>query len=259
MKTHRASWARSAGGAATLSIVGAAGLALAAPGFAQEERPSPADVMVARQDRKPILEKQDVERLREKCGGHGDGHAIVCSKEDARDPEVRAIVAKTNAQVHETLADVKLDRREMARIRKSVEKAEKEQSRAMREAEKAMADARIHVIPLEDRERLAHMESALAHARAQLKRMDAHRIRADAMRSAMAAARVRLPRHVLTPLEVREIEAAIEEAGRQIERIEIHIDMPDLEHDHFAPPAPRAPRSPPAPHGAPEPPLTPIG
>jgi beta-lactamase regulating signal transducer with metallopeptidase domain len=252
MKKHRSSWARSAGGAAALSLVAAAGLALAAPGFAQEERPVPVDVVVATKNHQPIIEEQDVDRLRVKCSDRGDSEAIVCSDEEARDPEVRAIVAKTKARVYERLPDAKLKRRDMANVRKAVEKARKEHSRAMREAEKAMAEGQIHAMAAHDEERMAHMERALAHARAHLQRIDVHRIRADAMRTAMVATRARLPRHVLTSIEMREIEAAMEEAGRELERIEIHIDMPELDRHPFSPPPP------PAPPVAPQPPMPPI-
>ena len=248
MKKHRASWARTAGGAAALSIVGAAGLALATPGFA-EERPAPVDVVMAAQDRQPIIAPQDVQRLREKCGGQGDSDAIVCSDEEARDPEVRAIVEKTKDRVRERVAHVKLNRKDMAKIRKSVEKAHKEHGRAMRDAEKAMGEARVHVMEMERGERMAHMERALAHARQHLQRIDVHRIRSDAMRSAMAATRVRIPRHVLTPVQVREIEAAMEEASKDFERMEVDLRMHHL--DDLEPP------SPPEPHLPPEPPLPP--
>jgi beta-lactamase regulating signal transducer with metallopeptidase domain len=244
MKKHRASWARTAGGAAALSIVGAAGLALATPGFA-EEQPAPVDVVMATQNHQPIIAPQDVQRLREKCGGQGDSDAIVCSDDEAKDPEVRAIVEKTKERVRRRVADVKLSRKDMAEIRKSVEKAQKDQGRAMKEAEKAMAEARVHVMLAERGERMAHMERALAHAREHLQRIDVHRIRAEAMRSAMAATRVRLPRNVLTPAQVREIEAAMEQAHEELEQMEVELEAADIDDEDLPPPPPPLPSPPP--------------
>ena len=255
MKKHRASWARTAGGAAALSLVAAAGLAVATPGFAQEEQAAPVDVVMAAPDRHPVIAREDIQRLREKCGGpeeRGRG-AIICSGDEARDPEVRAIVAKTKTRVRERLSHAKLTRKDRARIRKFIERAQDEHRRGMEEAHRALAQARVHVFRIERGEHLAGMEKALERARFHIRELDMDRIRMQAMRSAMLATRVHLPRHVLTPAQVREIEAAMDEARSELDRIEVDIDVPELDEERVAPPAP------PAPHRMqpPQPPLPP--
>ena len=259
MKKHRASWARSAGGAAALSLVGAAGLALATPGFAQEERREPVDVVMAAPGRDPVIAREDIERLREKCGGPEERQrgAIVCSGAEARDPEVRAIVAKTKARVRERISHARLSRKDRAEIRRSIERAHKDHRRGMEEAHRALADSRMHIMQIERGEHLAEMEKALERARIHIQRIDTDRIRAQAMRSAMMATRIHLPRHVLTPAQVREIEAAMEEARSELDRIEVDVDLRDLDEDEGAPPAPPAPPRILAPHLPPRPPLAP--
>ncbi len=115
MKKHRASWARTAGGAAALALIGAAGLAVATPGFAQEDEAIPPEVIVNTPAQEPIIARQDIERLRVKCGERSqrNGDAIICSDSEARDPEVRAIMEKTRARVRERVAEAKFDRKEM--------------------------------------------------------------------------------------------------------------------------------------------------
>ncbi len=233
MKKHRASWARTAGGAAALSLVGAAGLALATPGFAHEERVAPAEVVMNTQSRDPIIAREDVERLREKCGGREErrGRAIVCTNEEAKDPEVRAIVEKMKARVQERVAHVqldrkamKLDRKQIEKVRKSAREAAKEHRRAMKEADKALAESRVHMFGIERGEYRAEVEKALAHARLHLDRVRVEMPRIQAMRMAMAPLRVHLPRHMLSPEQVRDIEAALEKARVEVERVEVHVD-----------------------------------
>jgi beta-lactamase regulating signal transducer with metallopeptidase domain len=240
MKKHRASWTRTAGGAAALSLVGAAGLALATPGFAHEERAAaPAELLVNAGGQAPIIARQDVERLREKCAsGEERRGAIVCSSAESRDPEVRAIVEKTRKRVKERVAQVrldrkatKLDRKEMAEIRKSVAKARVEHRAAMKEAHKALAESRVQMFRVERGEHRAEIERALAHARIHIDRMKAERPRIHAMRMAMVPVRVHLPRHVLTPEQVSEIKAAMAKAQKEIERIEIDIDPSEIEEE----------------------------
>lgn len=259
MKKHRASWARSAGGAVALSLVGAAGLAVATPGFAQEERAVPVDVVVATPERAPVIGREDIERLREKCDGPGERArgAIICSSDEAKDPEVRAIVARTKARVRDRLAHSKLSRKDRAEIRRSIERAHREHRRGMEDAHRALAESRVHIMRIERGEHLADMERALDRARVEIRRIDTNRIRADAMRHAMLAARVHLPRHVLTPAQVREIEEAMAEARHELDQIEVDVDLSERHEHEAAPPSPPAPPRVPAPRAAPQPPLPP--
>ncbi|HEX8535426.1 MAG TPA: M56 family metallopeptidase [Allosphingosinicella sp.] len=259
MKKHRASWVRSAGGAAALALVGAAGLAVATPGFAKEERAEPVDVVMATQGREPVIAREEIERLREKCGTPRERErgAIVCSGDEAKDPEVRAIVAKTKERVRERISHARLSRKDRAEIRRSIERAQKDHRRGMEEARRALADSRVHIVRLERGEHLAEMEKALERARLHIQRIDTDRIHAQAMRSAMLATRVHLPRHVLTPAQVREIEAALAEAGKELDRIEVDVNLRDLDDDEAAPSAPRAPVRIIVPRAAPQPPLPP--
>jgi beta-lactamase regulating signal transducer with metallopeptidase domain len=236
MKKHRASWSRTAGGAAALSLVAAAGLALATPGFAHEERVAPPEVVMNTQSRDPIIAREDVERLREKCAsGEERRGAIVCSSAESRDPEVKAIMEKTRARVKERVARVqldrkamKLDRKQIEKIRKSARKAGKEHRDAMKEAHKALAKSRVHMLMIERGEHLAEMEKALAHARIHLDKMRVEMPRIHAVRLAMAPIRIRLPREVLTPEQVREIQVAIEKAQKEAGRIEVEVDHDEI-------------------------------
>ena len=92
MKQHRSSKARNLGGAASLALLGGAGLALAAPGLDAEERPA-GPVVAAAVGPGALIAPADLSKLQEKCGS-GTG-ALVCTREEAEDPEVRAIVEKT--------------------------------------------------------------------------------------------------------------------------------------------------------------------
>jgi beta-lactamase regulating signal transducer with metallopeptidase domain len=239
MKKHRASWTRTAGGAAALSLVAAAGLALATPGFAQQEPTAPAEVLMNRKGQNPIIAREDVERLREKCAsGEERGGAIVCSSAETRDPEVRAIVEKTRKRVKERVAHVtldrkamKLDRKELAKIRKSVAKARIEHREAMKEARKALAESRVQMFRIERGEHRAEMERALAQARIHIDRMKVDMPRIHAMRMAMAPVRVHFPRQVLAPEQIREIEAAMAKAHQKVERIEIRVHPRGIEED----------------------------
>ena len=92
MKQHRSSGLRTAGGLASLSLAGVAGLALGGPGFAHEQPPAIQVVRTA-PGAQAAIAPTELARLSEKCGG-GGGAAIVCTGKDSKDPEVRRILNK---------------------------------------------------------------------------------------------------------------------------------------------------------------------
>ena len=245
MKQHRASWARTIGGAASIGLFAVAGLALAAPGFAQREQSGQVVVNEPRQD--PIISKADVARLREKCGRDEDAGSasIVCSEEEASDPEVKAIMSRTMKRV-ERKVDEALD---AAKIEEKVAKAASASASAAaridvrreeaveRAAEAAATERVVKLHGPEHRERMreavrrAHEQIARAHipdheaeisralavAQTQLASIDVDAITRDAIRSAQKS--LRAVRVHLSPEERAELHREIAEA-----RAEAHAE-----------------------------------
>ena len=249
MKKHRASWARTGGGVAVISALGVAGFAVATPGFA-EERAEVRVVANSPQERDPVIAREDIARLREKCGAReqDNGDAIVCSSDEAKDPEVRAIMDKTMKRVKERVEDAKLSRSEMRRIRRSAEKASRRAHRieidSRKEHAKALADSHKHIILIERGEHMEVAREALERARIEIARMDHHKIRRDALAS-LSAARVIEHHGGMTRKERERLREALDEARREIENMEIDIRIPEVMHFDLDVPEPPEPPEPP--------------
>jgi beta-lactamase regulating signal transducer with metallopeptidase domain len=197
MKEHRASWTRTFGGAVSIAMVAALGMALATPGFAQEEQAAAAQVVLNEPGGEPLISKADIARLREKCGGSGRSKDMInCSDEEARDPEVRAIMDRT-----------------MKRVEAHVEKAVDEAKIEERVARATAALAEVNV-----EKDLAHARAAELRAR-DLARIDNPRHR-EHVREAVQHAQVRLA-HVDMGAHEAQIEHAIHIAHKQLASIDI--------------------------------------
>jgi beta-lactamase regulating signal transducer with metallopeptidase domain len=242
MKKHRASWTRNAGGAATLGLVGATGLALASPGFAEQSRGHiPVDVVVAAKDRSPIIAPAEIQRLREKCGGGERKDApIVCSDDESRDPEVRAIVEGAKKKAKARVADARLSVREATVAKAQVEKSTIAQQDALAQAREALREsapaAEAQKAARESLEeaseamshhheaRAVEIEKALAQARSHLHRVQLDRSRM--IRATMVRTRIHLPHGTLNADHRRRIEAAIERANKRLGDVHLVIDNP---------------------------------
>jgi beta-lactamase regulating signal transducer with metallopeptidase domain len=284
MKQHRAGWARTLGGAASLAVLAAAGLAVGTPSFAQREA-GERSLVAANNHRDPIISKADIERLRAKCGGDESGTSVICSKEEARDPEVQAIMKRTNERVH---AHVKEATRHIdaARISARVEQATAGIAAARAEAaaeavaermerfDRSEVDERIEEAMERTRERHAeyegehrlHVREAIEGARRQLALIDVDAIRRSALASAQAA--IQVSQHALSRREQaelrremaqmrveisREVAAGLRDAQRELDR-----ELRALPPRPPAPPAPPSFRAPPAPPAPPLPPAPPV-
>ena len=228
MKKHRASWARTAGGAAALCLIGILGAAVATPGFAHPDRVA-ADVIMATQDRQPIIEQRDIDRLREKCGDRDGDTAIVCSDDKSRDPEVRAIVERTKKRVKAHIERTMPSKKQLEKMIKSAEQARiqvqrvdvdrqvEEAHEAMEESEIVLSESGLHS---EDAHR------ALQHARIQLARIDTDMIHREAMAAAMAA-RLHIDHPPLSPEDMAELQQDLAKARREMEqaRLEMRREM----------------------------------
>lgn len=182
MKQHRASWARTIGGVLSVALVGAAALAFASPSFA-EEQPA-AQVVVNKGGADPIIEKRDIETLRAKCGGEKDRDAIVCDDDEAKDPEVRAIMARTRKRVDERVGEA------MARAQESLKavRLDREQHRAAaRRAKEAQARAEKQVARFSSIDGETPAKEALERAREQLAQLDEARHEANVARAVALA------------------------------------------------------------------------
>ena len=243
MKQHRASWARTIGGAASVAVLGFAGLALATPVLAQDERGEAAQIVVDRGGEDPVISKTDIALLREKCGqdeNSGRG-SVVCSDEEARDPEVRAIMDRTMKRVDRHVERATRKAIDAAKIKERVGKAIATVARADGERQAAIAheqvqQARNHLVRFNSDVHREHVRQSLERAREQLARLDgreheahvrraleiAHRqvatidveaITQSALRSAEAGLRV--VRVGLSPEELADLRREIAEARQE--------------------------------------------
>ncbi len=244
MKTHRASALRTTGGIAALAVLLAGGISLSSPGRTEGKR----DVIVNAPVGSPLISDKDVATLREKCGG--EGQAIVCSGAEAKDPQVRKIMARTEKRVREHVKAAVPSKREMAEIRKSVEAATKEIERIDfdaigRNAREAAAQAQKATAALNE-EHLVDVQEALAEARED--HADVHKIRAEALREAhkardealknamieirMAHAEARAERNAAIRIAIAQAKRAMDEVKfDHLEDIHVEIEN-DLDHSH---------------------------
>ena len=243
MKQHRASWGRTLGGVASVAMLGFAGLALATPVLAQDERGEHGQIVVERGRGDSIISNTDIARLREKCGQDEDSGrgSVVCSDEEARDPEVRAIMDRTMKRVERHVEKVTRRAVDAAKIEARVAKAAAAIAQADHERHAARAHAKVqqardqmvrfdtdvhreHVRQSLERARrqLAHLDSgnheaqirhALEIAHRQVASIDVEAITRDALQSAEAGVRVRRVR--LSPEELAEVRREIAEARRE--------------------------------------------
>lgn len=245
MKQHRASWARTLGGAASVAVLGLAGLALATPVLAQEERGESGQVVVNRGGKDPIISKTEIARLREKCGKDEDsgGGMVVCSDGEARDPEVRAIMSRTKKRVERRVEMATRKAIDAAKIEAEVAKANAVIAGMDHQRQSAIAHEQVHqarerMVRLEApehreqvrrsleraRKQLAHLDrrdhqaqirQAVEIAHRQVARIDVEAITRDALRSAEAGLKVARVR--LSPEELAELRREIAEARREAE------------------------------------------
>jgi bla regulator protein blaR1 len=223
MKQHRGGWGRALGGAATVLAVGATGLALSSPSLARPEPQARVVMAAAAAAQAPIITEQEIRTLREKCG-EGQSGAIVCD-DDNRDPEVRAIVDKTVKRAEARVAEAMPSPERMAEIEAAVAKAQEavariDHAKIDAQVREAMEKSRVHIVRAEQIRNDPRIREALR--RAQVVHVDASRQAAIA--SAVAAARAHAARTAITPEQMAEIHAAIDEARRAMEDIDIDID-----------------------------------
>lgn len=174
MKQHRASWARTFGGAASIGLVGAAGLVFATPGFAE---PEPRQIVMAERGAEPVISRSDVATLRAKCGGDEKaGRSITCSGEEARDPQVRSIMDRTMVRARQRAEEAASRAVEARSIHNRVAERTAELRRIDRNgrAQRARATAqRREQLPEINRAELrASLEESLGRVREQLARLD---------------------------------------------------------------------------------------
>jgi hypothetical protein len=223
LKEHRATRARTLGGAAAVGVLLAGGLALSSPGFAREEAPRAIVrpiILKAAANQAPIITDQEIDTLVEKCAsaqGERDVRkrgVIVCDNGKAvDDPEVRRIVGKA------------LDRAKV-----QVRAAELTAEQAEKIAEATEHAARIE--PVEMERHMKHAREALEAARVTLASADFRKTRMVAMEAALAGARVSVARARLSPEQFAEIEAALAEARADMD--EDFADQMDRLHEHLS-------------------------
>lgn len=224
LKEHRASRARTLGGAAAVAVLLAGGLALSSPGFAREEAPARATirpiVLKAAANQAPIITKEEIETLVERCASSEEARdrskrgVIVCDNGKAvDDPEVKRIVGKAleRAQVHVRSAEL------------SAEQAERITDAAIERA--------VRIEPVEMERHMKHAREALEAARVTLASSDFRKTRAIAMESALAGARVSVARGRLAPELLADIESALAEARAEMD--EEFADEMDKLHEHL--------------------------
>jgi beta-lactamase regulating signal transducer with metallopeptidase domain len=178
MKQHRASWGRTLGGAASVVILGLAGLALATPVLAQGGRGEGGQIVVDRGGQHPIISKTEIARLREKCGQDEDSGrgSVVCSDEEARDPEVRAIMDRTMKRVERHVEKVTRKAIDEAKIDERVAEATAAVGRTDHERHGAMARGQVqqlrdHMVGFDADGHREHVRQSLDRAREQLSRI----------------------------------------------------------------------------------------
>ncbi len=104
----------------------------------------------------------------------------------------------------------------------------------MKEARRALEHARPELLRIQSGEHRAEIEKAMAHAREQMKVVRFEKIHSEAIRTAMAQARinadrVRFVHHGIGPEKRAEIQAALDHAQKELERFEVEVHVPDIE------------------------------
>ncbi len=243
MKQHRASWGRTLGGVSSLALAGAAGLLFATPGFAEAE---PRQLVVAKQSAGPVISPAELAELRVKCGRDEapapGGASIVCSPEEARDPEVRAIMNGAMARVERKVEEATRRAIDASKIRERVARAVEplpvkhdEHARlaveAARKAQEAghefdraamsakladsLARVRAQLARLDHGKRDREIGTVLTIERKRFATVDVEKIHADALRGAHLAL-ARVPH--LSAEDMTEIQREVDEARREAQR-----------------------------------------
>ncbi|HEY1145418.1 MAG TPA: M56 family metallopeptidase, partial [Allosphingosinicella sp.] len=190
MKQHRGGWGRTAGGIAALALVGTAGLALSSPGIAKPDRDAaPRLVLRTGENQASFIDAAELATLKEKCGRKDDGGQVIfCDDKAAADPEIRAIMARTDKKIRDHVAASMPTAAEMAAIEASIAKAQ------------AVVAAMPPVLPVAPvppvppvppvAPNMAHVEAAMARAHAAMARAEVDRTRHMAIaRAALERAR----------------------------------------------------------------------
>lgn len=251
MKSHRGGWARTMGGVAALSVFGAGGLLLSTPGAAQDEARAPR-VVPARIGVEPIIDKKDIATLRAKCGrgdkARRDG-SIVCDDSEAADPEVKAIMARTEKRVREHVEAAMPSEAELKRIEVKAAEAvaraheavaavpaiDVEQRARIHEAvAKAQAAARVdrahiiaqaqHAARADHARAIAQAHEAARHARVRMVHVDTEAIR----RATLASVQATLP--ALRAEQLQELQASLAEMRRDLAEAAIERQRDAAEH-----------------------------
>jgi hypothetical protein len=228
MKEHRATLRRNLGGSVALSALLAGGLIFAGPGFAQEEAPPEANILLAERGKPtPIISDAEIATLQEKCGEssvtvQSGGRTMICGNgKVVSDPEVRRIVRETlkRAEVEVHRAEVQAVKAE--EIARSVERATREVSRIdvarqAREAARAVAQAQAQIkkIQLVDHKAV----KALAEARVQLAAVNVDAVRAVAVAVPARKIHVKMSRAPMTPEEHAELQRELAEMREEMRR-----------------------------------------
>ena len=228
MKNHRATKARTAGGAAALAILAAGGLALSSPGFAQRDEVGEVVVAAVEKDG-PMITAAEQATIREKCGEgapaqggialRGRDGVLLCDNGNAvDDPDVRAIVATVTERARTRVASAMAQPEVVAAIEGRAAERAQAAARSIDTAKvrEAVARARAEV-----RVDMAEVRKAMASARAQahasIAAIDVDSIRADAARAAQASARAHVAHRAFTAEHRAEVEAALAEARADME------------------------------------------
>ena len=225
LKEHRASRARTLGGAAAVAVLLAGGLALSSPGFAREEAPARATirpiVLKAAANQAPIITKEEIDTLVERCASSDEARdrskrgVIVCDNGKAvDDPEVKRIVGKALERAQTQVRSAQL----------SAEQAERITDAAIERA--------VRIEPVEMERHMKHAREALEAARVTLASSDFRKTRAIAMESALAGARVSVARGRLAPELLADIETALAEARAEMD--EEFADQMDILHEQLS-------------------------
>ncbi len=229
MKQHRWSRARSAGGLASVAVLTFAGLAVGAPSVAHQEPPL-ARIVRNVPGPEAAIAPAELTTLRDKCGGGAS--AIVCSREETKDPVVHAIVAKAISKAEARVEAAELTTEARAEAREAIAEARAE---ALAEADEASLEAieRVRERALEATERAAeagqapearaHVRQAYARARTELGSVDKGPNRMMAVAHPVAAERVIWMR--LKGPDRVEIEAAIAEAQNAIADVRLEREL----------------------------------
>jgi len=229
MKKHRVSWGRTGGGIAAIMLVGAVGSALATPSFAQQGEKASAPLIVNDRHHEPIIGPRDVKRLREKCGSDGRGDAsIICTDEEAKDPEVRAIMDRTMQRVKVRVDEVKLSKRTIRKIRTSVERAKvpvraTEDDRNPEVAHRELDETRPQVFMIRRGEHMAHVGKALGRAGVGFAPFFLNRLRTEMISVRIMAARNNVDQARLLAQLRPQVREVIAQAQKDVDAVEIDI------------------------------------